>query len=155
MTKKPIWKPFNPKEVVEGNKIFIEEIATLKTRLQDFEYHRDSAKPHSVPTMKAHFAIVCALLDYQLRNMEFLQGFLESFVELNDKLATVLQGLDKEIQAVNEKTGVDLTKIKTEIARVKETVNAPIYKFAKEVKENEEKLRKMGEINLDYATRSH
>ena len=81
MTKKPIWKPFNPKEVVEGNKIFIEEIATLKTRLQDFEYHRDSAKPHSVPTMKAHFAIVCALLDYQLRNMEFLQGFLESFVE--------------------------------------------------------------------------
>ena len=115
----------------------------------------DPVNENKVPSMQAHYAMLYLLQRHHVHMLESVYSLVETFVEMNNQLAVVLQSLDKQLWEISEKTGIDLSQMKNEVAQMKETVNAPIFKFLKEQKEAEEKIRKSGETTFDHLTRSH
>jgi Mn-dependent DtxR family transcriptional regulator len=78
---------------------------------------------------------------------------LQWSINLNREIAKKMQYLDDNTQTIAKKLKVQISTVKKEVANA-QLVNTAVYEHIQYTKQDNERLKKMGESNLDYATRS-
>jgi hypothetical protein len=70
-----------------------------------------------------------------------------------------LRALEKTVSKIAKKTGINISDMKKEVAEVKQFLNSSeftkVANMFQKAMEEAEKIKKRGDINLDYLTRSH
>lgn len=151
MTKTtPIW-PINE---IEINKT----IAQLKNQIAESNKHagaweeRSNNAPAGNPD-KAFFALAAVQQHNYVESLEMYLSVLQWSIELNRDLAKKLEYLEGNIQTIAKKFKIQIATMKQEVTNA-QLVNSDVYKMMKQAEKDNERLKKMGETNVDFATRS-
>jgi gas vesicle protein len=136
------------------NSLINEQRASIKENEKIADQWLKRIEKSKDPNEKAFFALSYVEQAHYIHSIIMYISILEWSKNLNRALAEKLQYLDDNTQTIAEKMKIELSTVKKDIENA-QLVNDDVHKYMQEVvKRDRERLKKMGESNFDYATRS-
>ena len=147
--KKPVWE--NNEQQID--KYIQEQLDAIKANEKIAENWSKRANESNDPNQKAFFALCSIQQRHYVNTLHMYLSMLQWSKDLNRELSQKLQYLDDNTQTIATKLKVEISTVQKEVANV-QLVNADVHKFLQKTEQDNDKLKKMGESNIDYATRS-